>query len=550
MSRSRHPAFALSLVLVSSSFCQLGCGGHTRSKSNDGTPSLSGGTAGTINTDHAGTSTTSTTSTAGMTSSGGSNSAAQGGTSGTAATTSGNGGTEAVSSAAGSSGIGGTAAGGTAPVSCPSLPTTPIAASNIIQFNDNGAWNWFQDERVVVDQTANKFVIGSVASGGLRNGNIEAVIYDIATGSKQQFTLGVGDIDDRNAPAFVVRPDGKYAAAWAIRHQNCYSYSSVFDGATWSEAAKFDWTSLGCPWDGATGNQKIIYANPWYLAAENKIYSAVRSINVTPNFLVSSDGGQTYTYFGQLIAPPLTGIVSGYYKYWGNGSDRIDFVGTDAHPRDADNSLWHGYLKGGKLYDSKDKLVDDNAADKNAQQLDQFTTAVATGTTIGNVQLRHLWNHDLVRYPDGSISVLAQGRVDGSNADDPDMRLFYARFDGSTWKTTYLAKAGRKLLSEEQDFTGLGALHPDNPNIIFISTNVDPRDDTTALSRHEIFEGVTCDHGASWKWASLTQDSTLDNLRPVVPKWDASHTLLLWLKGRYNSGQNYSLAVVGTTTGL
>jgi hypothetical protein len=156
-----------------------------------------------------------------------------------------------------------------------------------------------------------------------------------------------------------------------------------------------------------------------------------------------------------------------------------------------------------------------------------------------------------VRYADGTIAILGQGRANNCTStpsdSDPDKRMIYMRWDGKSWKTTYLVKAGPKLYPDEQDYTGLGALHPDNPNVIFVSTTFDPRDDKTSLGKHEIFMGVTCDNGATWKWAPLTEKSTADNLRPIVPKWDASHTLLLWLKGTYTTAQSYSLQVVGTT---
>jgi len=331
---------------------------------------------------------------------------------------------------------------------------------------------------------------------------------------------------------------------WAGRRVDCNSRSSIFEGSAWSAESLFSWSSLGCPWLNGTNN-RVSYANPWYVGSA--IFAGVRSVDTTPSLLTSTDGGATLHYYGRLVAAPNVGFVAGYYKYWGNNSDRIDFVGTEGHPRDVDTSLWHGYLKSGKLFDSSGAVVDDNAADDNPQTLQHFTHLLPSGVTLGNVTLNRLWNHDIARFADGTIAVLGQGRVVGSNADDPDLRLIYARFDGSAWRGSYLAKAGRKLFADEQDFTGLGALHPENPNIIFVSTNVDPRDDTTPLAKHEIFEGVTCDGGVTWRWAPLTQGSTVDNLRPVVPKWDASHTLLLWLKGTYVSAQLYSLAVVGTT---
>ncbi len=59
--------------------------------------------------------------------------------------------------------------------------------------------------------------------------------------------------------------------------------------------------------------------------------------------------------------------------------------------------------------------------------------------------------------------------------------------------------------------------------------------------------GVTCDKGATFTWAPITQNSTVDNIRPIVPEWDSTHRLLLWLKGNYSTAQSYNLQVVGTT---
>jgi hypothetical protein len=63
--------------------------------------------------------------------------------------------------------------------------------------------------------------------------------------------------------------------------------------------------------------------------------------------------------------------------------------------------------------------------------------------------------------------------------------------------------------------------------------------------KKEIWKGVTCDGGATFDWEPVTANSQMDNLRPVVPKWDASHTALLWLRGTYTSAQSYSFKVVG-----
>jgi hypothetical protein len=274
--------------------------------------------------------------------------------------------------------------------------------------------------------------------------------------------------------------------------------------------------------------------------------------------MISSDMGATWTYGGRLTSTPQVGYVAGYYKYWGNGVDRVDFIGTEAHPRDFDTSLYHGYVKAQKSYKSDDTAVDMDITDGTAPQITAFTQVFATQTMLKGVTLNHAWNIDVMRYGDGTIAVLFKARADNmsicvpgmtTQACDPDHRMLYARFSNGTWKTTYLVKAGKKLYPDEQDYVGLGALHPNDPNTIYVSSTFDPRDDTTTTPRHELYQGTTCDGGATFTWIPVTQNSTRDNLRPIVPAWDAGHTALLWWRGTYTTAQQYNAAVVGLIQG-
>ena len=442
-------------------------------------------------------------------------------------------------------------------------PQPDFSTATLIQFNDNGGWNWHMDERAMVDAKASKFIIGSVASGGARDGYVEAVTYDLATGTNELNTLGTGlasNVDDHNAASFVIRPDGKYVALWSGHRTDCYTRFSIFDGAAWSAEQKFDWCPLGCPWPGADTNM-VTYANPWYLGSS--IYAAFRSVATSPAFLTSTDDGQSWSYYGRLTSTQQIGYVAGYYKYWGNNKDRIDFCGTEAHPRDYDNNLWHGYVQNGQVYNSTGTVIDSSLKDPdstttNSKDISAFTQVFKTGSTLGGVALNHAWNLDMVRYDDGTIAILGQARAVGTcgteagygNTNcDPDKRLLYFRFDGSSWKGTYLVKAGPKLYSTEEDYTGAGAVHPDDPNTIFISTTYDPRDDTTQTPVREIYQGTTCDNGATWQWTPITKNSTVDNIRPIVPKWDSKHTALVWMKGTYNTAQSYSMQIVGMISG-
>jgi hypothetical protein len=102
---------------------------------------------------------------------------------------------------------------------------------------------------------------------------------------------------------------------------------------------------------------------------------------------------------------------------------------------------------------------------------------------------------------------------------------------------------GARLYGSEQDYTGLGALDPRDPNIVYVSTPIDPRDESD-LGVHEIFKGSTSDGGATWTWTPITFNSEMDNLRPTVPVWDADHTALVWMRGTYRSMFDYDLDIV------
>jgi hypothetical protein len=458
------------------------------------------------------------------------------------------------------------AGGGASGGGCPTPPagptgTTDAVAGTLITFNDNGAWCWYQDERAVVDTKNNKLVIGSVASGGSRSGNIEAVVYDLAGGSKKQFTVSTSlsgsTVDDHNAPAFAVRPDGNYVAQYCGHRSDCITRFSIFDGTKWSAETKFDWAGAGCPWAGASTNM-VTYSNPWYMSSA--LFSPVRSVGTDPAVLTSSDDGKTWSYYGRLMSTKQTGYVAGYFKYWGNNTDRIDFVGTEAHPRDLDTSLYHGYIQDGKVYNStgtvKDSsLKDTSATSSNSVDINTYTPVFKTGTSVNGTKICRLWNHDIVRYADGTVAILGQGRADNCTStpsgSDPDKRMLYFRFDGTSWKTTYLVKGGPKLYADEEDYLGLGALVPDDPHTIYISTPYDPSTDKMGTSgKREIWRGTTCDNGATWKWTAVTQGSTMDNIRPIVPKWDSSHTALLWMRGTYKTAQSWTMQIVGTISGL
>ncbi|UKA68621.1 BNR-4 repeat-containing protein [Arthrobacter sp. FW306-05-C] len=234
------------------------------------------------------------------------------------------------------------------------MPADPIT------INDNGAWCWFQDERALVDPVTNTLLAGSVAApdgpgGESRGGNIEIAVLDLATGQSTVHVLHQRlEPDDHNAPALLIRPDGRYLAMYAKHKTDNFSRWRIstrpHDASEWGPEECFDWTELAAG-RGAT------YSNLHRLDAESRVYNFVRAINDDPTMMVSEDDGSSWSYGGKLFTRPKIGYVNGYTRYVGNGTDRIDLITTDHHPRDFNNSIYHGFIRDNALHDGQGQVV-------------------------------------------------------------------------------------------------------------------------------------------------------------------------------------------------
>jgi hypothetical protein len=453
----------------------------------------------------------------------------------------------------------------------PPLPTSDVVNGNLIQFVDNGAWSWFQDERAIVDLEKGSIIVGSMANrDGLgretRDGHVQSTHFDLATGSRTHYmhndleSYGAGD--DHNVPGLLKKSDGNILAVYAAHNrlattEDDRSYYRTFNVETqsWSAESEYHW------WDvipaNAPGEGGTTYSNVFQLSAEDpdqdgngRLYNIART-QQSPHIMYSDDNGVTWQYGGQLTeqnaTPPVgDNYVNGYYKYVSNGVDRIDMIATEYHPGDYNNSIYHAYIQGGKLYNSSGAVIDvdifDAATSYDANAVtstDDFTRIFQSGVTTNT----RAWTTDIQNYDDGTIVALFKARAGTSAADH---RAWYARFNPGTgqWAAHQVARAGANLFSSETDYTGLGAIHPQDPNTLYISTEIDPSTNAS-LPHHEIYKGVTADNGATWTWTAITENSTYDNLRPIIPAWDENNTAVLWWKGTMDTSHDYDTAVVG-----
>jgi hypothetical protein len=427
-------------------------------------------------------------------------------------------------------------------------------AGNMILINDNGAWSWFEDERAIVDLTAGtagKLIVSSIANsagtgGAPRSGDVEVMSVDLASLAVDRFTLSDAlQADDHNTAALWKRADGRYVASYSKHGSDLLTRIRIStnpgDVTAWGAETTINQAG------GAT------YSNLHYMAAENggagRLYNFSRTLDWDPHVSTSSNQSQTWTASaGRLLNWPLptgdpkyTGSDGSrpYLKYASNGVDEIHFLTSTDHPRGYDNSIYAGYIKNGKVYNSLGVEIDSNLFDGNALPPTAYTTVFNTDTS----PLSYAWTTD---YQLDSLDRPYALFTARNGSDSLDHRFLYARFDGTQWNVHEVAKAGGYLYSQENDYTGLAALDPSNPNRLFISTKIDPRTQVT-MAHYEIFEGNTSNGGANWTWQPITFNSTRDNLRPIVPKWDVNHTALLWMRGTYDSYIDYDLDIVGLT---
>lgn len=441
------------------------------------------------------------------------------------------------------------------------LAATPLRAdlipqNQIVTINDNAAWCWFQDERVLADK--GKLLVSTVASqggpgGAQRSGNIEVTTFEPYTdqpGFNGKSTVTVLnpklEEDDHNAAGMAILPDGRYLAMYSKHmHDKLIRYrisAQPGDASVWEEEKTI------------TRDSNVTYNNIYQLSAENgRIYDFYRGENYKPNYLTSDDNGKTWKYGNPIlrIAADPQNRMRPYGRYASNYKDTIWIANTDAHPAEYPaTSLYLAYIKGGKIFHPNGtELAPLSQGVEPSQELCIFKGDPQNQAWVLQVQLDKEGN------PCIAYSV---------HKTDQDMRYRY--YDGKLKQDFEFARAGNFLYKSQEHYTGNIAVDPADPRMMYFSSNADPRTGEPLISktdgkRHwELFKcvvspvfvdpapGTGLQGGETVQFiiTPLTQNSTVDNIRPVIPAGDRSVRALLWMRGTYTSYTRWTTAVVAT----
>ena len=425
----------------------------------------------------------------------------------------------------------------------------------------NGAWTWFNDERAI-------WHLGKLYSGYvLSDGRYGITRYDPASNTSSESIISTGssqEQDDHNNPSITILPDNRLLIIYSkhITDDNFYHRTSlVTEPATladWGPEIEVD-TSPGV--NGANNT----YANTYRLSGESDlIYYFHRNINFNPTVTLSSDNGATWGASTHFIDTGGGGTRP-YPRYSSNHVDRIDLIYTDGHPRDVNNSIYHMYYHDGAFHETDGNQIDtisnlplDHDAGERGSVVYAYSAA-PWGPEDGPddwIPNGRAWTWDIHYGTDGHPVCVFQVQVDnitGSGWNHDRIYYYYARWTGSEWQRRFIGHGGRGIYSGEDDYGGGMSIDPDNPNVVYISSNAANPFDLGDINnvplgtneRYEIYRGDTSDGGLTFEWEAITSNSPKDNLRPIVPEGHGYGRHALWFFGDYNTYTNFDTKVVG-----
>lgn len=407
-------------------------------------------------------------------------------------------------------------------------------------FMEEGGWCWFQDPRAIVSN--GKLFIGSVRGNG--EGEALVGVYDLeldkAMGSvvmNPQFGR-----NDHNSPVFHARPDGSVLAVYALHGKDRFHRSRISNPENpleWSEEVKHERPS-------PNEKDKVTYMNLYELKDEGLLYNFYRSIEYNPTFVTSEDGGETWSKPQHFIRNEVEGRHRPYARYTSNGKDTIYVSFTDAHPRKFGNSIYFFEYRDGKFYRADGTVVKELQADGpiRPSETDRVYHGSMTSEKPEGFEYSVLgaaWTSSIAvdskGYPHIAYSV---------HMSLQDHRYRIASWDGTQWVDREVAYGGSALYPRESSYTGLISLDPVDPEIVYISTDVDPSSGESIGGNHEIYRASITqdDELKSISWHAVTENSPVRNIRPMVVR-DGNKRIVLWNRGEFKNYVNYQLDVVG-----
>jgi hypothetical protein len=405
---------------------------------------------------------------------------------------------------------------------------------------EDGSWCWFQDPRAVF--WGNRLWVGYVSTGdadSVKKGRVSIAEVNLKTGRTREFVLhqpksheeAVLWADDHNSPAFAVI-SSRLMLAFYTKHSKSNEIFTVRIRKFFGRA-HFEKQETFIP----SEDSRVCYSNPVNLSSERRVFNFFRGLRNTrkPSCSFSDSLGKSWVSGGILVDLKSEFKHRPYLKLDSNGRDQIDFAVTEGHPREYPNSIYHfSYKSAVGLLDSHDRIF---------STLAEGVQLPTQGTKVFNSRENEsAWVITVNRMGNEVFILFSLRRsTNEKTRKDSDLSYHLARFTDGGWSVSEIADAGPQLYQGEDDYSGLAALHPTNPKVVFISTKVDPGNNVKTR-KWELYKGTTYDF-VSWSWIPVTKNSRKDNIRPLCVSSPRGEVVLLWLEGEKRSFKDYDFCI-------
>ena len=409
--------------------------------------------------------------------------------------------------------------------------------SKFTTYMKDGGWCWYQDPRVIINN--DKLIIGGLSG---QSGDVKVGVFDLKSNTVDGTVVLDKNFqrDDHDVPAFYARPDGSLLAVWA-RHANekahHYAISSPTNYLEWGERKKFIHD-----YEERTG---VTYMNLHYMENEGVLYNFFRDgPTFNPSFITSKDHGETWGNRTHFIADDVEGRQRPYVKYFQKDKNTVGLSFTDGHPRGYGNSLYYAEFKNGAFYNIDGTKIKDL---KDGPLLTPESEKIFKGSETKNKPKgfesvpNSAWTCAMVNDSKNNPHIGYTLYL-----SDNDHRFKIAIWTGKKWVDKEIAYAGTGLYNLESSYTGLMAFDPEDPSMVYISTDVNPSTGKKMRGIHEIYSAKieVNDDISTIKWKAITKNSEFRNIRPLVVSKEG-HKVLLWLNGPWYSFVNYNVDVIG-----
>jgi len=422
----------------------------------------------------------------------------------------------------------------------------------------DGSYTWYNDPRAL-------FYNGLLYFGYVRASDSKTALsaFNLQSGQTTNlFASGFTQLDDHNNPGLLVKQDGAMLAVYSRHISDQYfawrlsNNTNPVNAASWAAEQTI-----------AASGASMTYANPFQLAGESgKIFNFCRNQNFNPTVYTSTNGGTNWSAPQLFIQTGTGGTIRPYVKYASDYTNRLDFLYTDGHPRDVANSLYHMYYQGGAFYKTDGTFLKNYSAlpilhdsGERGSVIYQYSDADSPSPD-DHIPTGRAWCWETAYQANGSpvcVFTVQRDKITGpTQGTDDRIYYYYARWTGTDWQKRFIAQAGRPLYAAENDYAGGICMDPQNPNLIYISSNAgNPFNltDTTnvalrANERYEIWRGITTNGGLDFAWQQITTNSLQDNFRPYIPRRRGGEPCVIWIRGSYAAYTSYNCSIVGLFT--